>query len=243
MELKHGLPRCYMVVFGLVLTGLIATPSWATPLTIVADTADSGLFDSSNTDGNNDNNGDSTPGGSSSAYQVGEGATDSGEARIWLPFSLTPSERASIANAQSITLDISLAIIDNATGFNLDIHGIGSRTDVNPTASDFQAASTLLVDDAFTPTSDLGFASFDVTTFVRDQAALSSDTIIAFRLQMDPNTLPNTNGALDRYVIRLADRTDGNQPTLTVTPIPEPSSVALLSLGGLLCMGRRRWSS
>lgn len=230
--------RHYRVFHLLMALSLLAAgPAWGAPITIAADSADRGLLDSTVPP---DDEGDSRVSPGNTAIPVGESSEDSSEIRLWIPFALTADERAAIANAASITLDISLSSQANVDSFNVDIYGIPNRTGLLPAVTDYQAGDDQppLIDNAFTASSPEGYSSFDVTDFAQVEAARAGDSLIVFRLQLDPASLPNDDDLWNRYIVRTAE--NNAPPTLTVTPIPEPSSIALAALGSLMCLWRCR---
>ena len=68
-----------------------------------------------------------------------------------------------------------------------------------------------------------------------DLSALASQTS-AFTIRITPNRISGTNGAASQR----AGWIDNVTLNATVTPVPEPSSAALLGLGGLALIRRRR---
>ncbi len=166
---------------------------------------------------------------------MGESSADENEIRLWIPFTLDASDRVDIANAVSVTLSFNLQSSGNVANFDVDLYGYNGRTSAVAVNSDYEAPATLLVNDALTSASAAGVYAFDVTSFAKTESAIAG-SIIGFRLQMDPATLPNTDGLWNRYVIALSEST--TPPQLTIV-VPEPASMALLGLGSLVMLGRR----
>ena len=171
--------------------------------------------------------------------------TPDGECRAWVPFGLTPEQRAAIGLATSIKLYMGYNTMMSAfTDYNVDLWGYQDLqrtvTDASTYASDYSQGATLLVEDYVTPsTTKGGFVIADVTAFAKAEASRSASSTIVFRLQMDPATLPVDNDLSQAYRFFIA--TDANYPTfLEVDYVPEPASLVVLALGGLLVARRRR---
>lgn len=207
------------------VSGLCMMPSAANAGVINAAASDLALVDT-----NGDDLGDARVASGNTAYQMGESSADQNEVRLWIPFTLSTADRTDIANADSVSFSFNLQSLGNVSAFNVDLHGFSGRTSAVAVNSDYEAATTLLVDNALTASSPVGAYSFDVTNFARTQSAIPG-SVIVFRLQMDPATLPNNDGLWNRYVIALSEST--TPPQLTIV-VPEPASMALLGLGTLI---------
>lgn len=175
---------------------------------------------------------------------IGEGTSDINETRAWVPFALTEEQRTDIASAGSVRLSLRLSANNDTTGYTLDIIGLSGRTSDVAVADDYEAAGTVVVDDTLDGTSEAQKRyEFDVTQFVKEQAAIP-DSVVVFRLQMDPDTLPNSDGQINNFTFNSYDASQNKAkfaPQLITGPaVPEPASLALLglSVGGLML--RRR---
>jgi hypothetical protein len=178
-------------------------------------------------DYNGDNLGDLPRSSGSSIQIVGENGTDGFEHRAFFPFSLTGDQRAAIANAQSITLDLQLFRATNVAGFQVDIYGLPDRIGVAPVASDFEAAASLLIQGAMVGESLPGRFSFAVTDFVKTEAARNSTSVILFRLQISPD-VPNGDGLFNQYIFVSGNSTTTTwRPTLTVFQGSAPITVTI----------------
>jgi hypothetical protein len=181
---------------------------------------------------------------SGTTIAVGEwsNGADANEQRFWLPFELTAADRTAIAGASSITLDLSLTLLQNVDSFTVDLYGLADRTSSAAVAGDFEAAaSPPLTNNAFTGASITGRHHFDVTGFVQTEAA-KLNSVIVFRLQIDPD-LPNTDSLINNFTFAAQNHgTESLRPTLTVTTaIPAPAALpAGLVMLGTLIMRRRR---
>lgn len=183
------------------------------------------------------------------ASAVGEpgSGNENDEGRFVVYFNLDTAGRAAAAVAESITLDI---VMDRTggnsaalAGFAVDLYGFEDVTFTDIVAGQYQQAATLLQSAVFT-SADAGPSntnlkrSFDVTGFVKTEAARSATSSVAFRFQVDPATLPIDEGKQVYWVLEGTGGGGNIAPTLTL--IPEPATAALLSLGALALMRRRR---
>ncbi len=220
------------IAFAIVMTVGIGQV-WAAPLIINADAADRGLRDS-----DQDELGNGTAGATSSVFQLGEASdTSTSEIRLWIPFALSAADRAAIAVSPKVELNISLSSATLVDDFDVDLYGLPDRTQVVPINSTYEAAGTLLADSAYTASSPSGYATFDVTAFAKTEAA-KTDSILGFRLQADPATLPNGDNDWNRYIFRMSEHSS-EPPFLEVAEIPEPATLMMAALGGLACLRRR----
>ncbi|MEM6332191.1 MAG: PEP-CTERM sorting domain-containing protein [Planctomycetota bacterium] len=132
------------------------------------------------------------------------------------------------------------------TGYTLDLDFIGVDP-VELAASDFEAPVVATVADDFvtpdddgTPGTDPGFTgffeilTFDVTSLISSNYA--DGEFAAFRITVDGDPVP---AAFNGYNFAANNATV--VPILTIeTVIPEPASLALVALGGVALLGRRR---
>jgi hypothetical protein len=150
---------------------------------------------------------------------VGESnnTADEMEMRFWLPFELTAKQRTAIAAGLRVDLDLTLREVKNAAGFTVDLYGLADRVVSAASAGDYEAPAVLLVREALNPGSAPGRYHFDVTDFVKAEAA-KAGSVIVFRLQANPASLPNDNKVIDNFVFAAQERdTAAQRPTLTVS--------------------------
>ncbi len=195
-------------------------------------------------DTNADDLGDVAVGISATAVAIGETnneTADQQEGRFWMPFAMSAAQRSEILNASSVHLSVYLTGKQNIANFNVDLIGLTNRTSTAAALSDYQAAGTVLIDGAITPGSTLGQHTFDVTSFVQQEAAVAG-SIIAFRMQIDPATMPIVDGLKSNYIVySLNAGQPVYRPQLIVAGIPEPAGLGILSIaGGMIAMMRRR---
>ncbi len=206
------------VALGVLAVCLASVAEAGTIITIDAHTNNARLIDNGV-----DDQGDLANVTSGSEIGVGEnngGTPSSDEGRWWLPFDITGYEQA-IAEATSVRVSMQTNHKNNATGYQLDIHGYPNRTSTTPVPADYQAQANLLVASAFTATTpDDVMQTFNVTDFVQAEAA-AGNPLAVFRVQVAPETLPNGDGARNNFIMRTADAPAGQRPVLTITPPPE----------------------
>lgn len=140
--------------------------------------------------------------------RVGEVSADANQARYYMPFVLSSEERADAANARRIVLSFFYANSGNvsnvATGdgpvdLTVDLYGYQGRVTEVPVVDDYQSTNVVLLrSSVVTTTTGSGYQFFDVTDFVKEQAAAGG--VVAFRLQVVPaEGLPNQDGIVNRY--------------------------------------------
>ena len=165
---------------------------------------------------------------------VGENGTDQAGDRGWLAFALTSQARADISNAQTIYLNLtpSSRIDLESTNVYVDIYGLTNRTSASASGSDYPASGgVLLVGQAVTSMSPNTNLSFDVTSFVKAEAARSSSSVIVFRLQMGPS-VPYLDGALNQFNFFSAESTNTSaRPNLLLNGHPKINT-PMLGTGG-----------
>ncbi|HLL90771.1 MAG TPA: PEP-CTERM sorting domain-containing protein [Tepidisphaeraceae bacterium] len=159
---------------------------------------------------------------------------------------------------------LSLRLVGTAAAGNgnytLDLYGLGRRATADVLGTDYYEGNTedatdatRLVDNFITPSTTTGTRSASVAALSAYLTAQYADgagagQYVFFRLNPDSATVPDQTPGADLrlgYQIATADNaTVGNRPVLTytadTTPVPEPTSLALLSLGGLAMVRRRR---
>lgn len=190
--------------------------------------------------------------GSSSAVEVGShgAATSNFRSVFVMPFLLpTLGAGESFAN---VSLSFTVDAIDNIPATqNADLYGltrIGVGSDAAASGDFFEgaldASNTLLQDNILTSTSSTGANSTNatgganLTTFLNTQAASASAGDFVF-LRLSTDVVPS--GGTQRFRIVTANSaTPAQFATITYDIIPEPSSLALLGLGGLALLRRRR---
>ncbi len=200
------------------------------PITIVAENG-ARLLD---TNGDNVGNSGFNANGGMAVGEPGNGSeTDEGRSAFY--FALDAAQREAIEQSTQVTFTVTQErTAGDKTGFHVDLYGITDSTNTGAAASDFHAPASLLIDQAFTETdSGVLHRTFDVTDFAKQEAARSSNSTIVLRLQVDPDTLPNTDGNSIYWVFSDsgASVADDNKPFLEITAVPEPSTFALLALG------------
>ena len=225
-------PLAMFIAVMMFAVGFVATAGAGT---IIASGQNRGLYD------NNDDelgNAQQTPAGS---LAIGERNSSTqptnDELRYWLPFELTLSDRAEIATSSQVLLSINLVDKQNVAGYAIDIWYYTGRTSAVAVNADYQNADGILINDAITETTPDGLVTWDVTSFVKSEAALAG-SVIVFNLQMDPADLPDENTTKNNYIINTVGAAAGLEPTLSI--IPEPATFALLGLGTLMLFRRRR---
>lgn len=170
----------------------------------------------------------------STLAQVGETGTDNNQSRYYLPFGLlTPEQSAAILNAPSqpnaITLNLFLGTKTNIVGFNIDVYGFPNRADTQIGAFDayyqFSTGVTLLHEAAVTPETPTGWVTLDITNHAKTiVGAEENNRILAYRFQMSPSSLPNSDELSNRYQFQTVENTSS---TPYIEIIPEPSTYAL----------------
>ena len=172
-----------------------------------------------------------------------------------LPFelpTLAPGETITSANLLVNNLGAS-GTPSNA--YNADLYGLGFRSSAAVLASDFYAGptpdptdATLLQADFLTFGASGG--SEDVETNAAADATLldylnaqyangaEGGDFVFFRLNPDVATTPNN---FERYQIAAEENNTFSPAELTIeTVVPEPGTMALVGVAGLLALGRRR---
>lgn len=178
---------------------------------------------------------------------IGESTADSTEARVWLPFRLSETDKQYTLQAGvSATLVINLTDKQNAADMSVSIHGAGYRSAIRVNQSDYATLSKELVPNAINENTPIGELSFDVTDFIKEEAARpDADGIgLGFLLRVEDETvLPNTDGLKNAFFIgssRLSDPVGYARLVLDeVAPVsnpvdpdpPDPAAVRVLIIG------------
>lgn len=173
---------------------------------------------------------------SGTALNAGETGPNTNSSKAYVPFTLSAGDIADITSSgATATLRIVASVATNPTAYTLSLFGLpGQGADPVAVAGDYGSAGTLL-QSGITPA--VQAYSFDVTSYVAAQAA--SNSVVAFRLELDGITLPNTNALTDGLTFVSGDNAaTANRPTLSIV-VPEPATLmsgAAIALGA----GRRR---
>ncbi len=131
------------------------------------------------------------------------------------------------------SLDLNLTGISGTPTFNGDLVGIRSNSSNAVLGSDY-SGGTLLHDDYVTTASTAGSqVSDDFAAWLNTQTA---GEFVFIRVEADIDVSGGV-GSFTGYNFTTAN---SGTPTLNVTIVPEPSSTALLGLGGLALILRRR---
>ncbi|BDS06544.1 hypothetical protein NT6N_15840 [Oceaniferula spumae] len=142
----------------------------------------------------------------------------------------------------SATVTLSLDRFSGTPAFNSDLIGL-TRIDASPAilGTDWNGPGTLLHDDFLTPASSLGAnTSNDFTSWLITQYDGGANAGQFIFIQADSAGL-TTGGTVGYHLDTANNVTVANRPVLNYTTVvPEPSSAALLGLGGLTLIMRRR---
>ena len=145
------------------------------------------------------------------------------------------------AAVTSATFSIDVTSFPVATAFNLDLHVVRIASTDGFLASDYENSDSLILADFWTPTSGsssdgLGTFTADMTSYLQAPGWTSSDFLIV-GLKSNPVTV--TGDQIRWVVFDTFSEGVSTGATLTVA-VPEPSSTALIGLGGLALILRRR---
>ena len=177
---------------------------------------------------------------SSTNLTGGETAVDTNNSQGYIPFSLSVSDIAAISTATQVTLNIKLIGLTNVGSLVLNLYGLSNRgTDANAKTNDYSSGTLLLSSFASSSSTINEYLTLDVTSYVKSQIA--SNEVVAFKFAVGNGTLPNADGVINAFVFSSADAGASAAPYLSVTPVPEPGTVALCTLAGIsLAIFRRR---
>lgn len=132
-----------------------------------------------------------------------------------------------------------------------DLYGIGGRSTATVLPADYYdgsptiAPDTLIEASILTPTTDTGVLNLSTTgssnllTFVRslyDPTGMPVENFAVFRVNMAIDVIPDS-GDLYGYDLASAENVDNggaNIPQLTITVVPEPSSMTMVIVGALM---------
>jgi len=143
-------------------------------------------------------------------------------ASTWFEFTLTPGV--------GLTLDLDTLSLDVSFFSSLAASTTGARFVLSAdTGSGFASVDTPKTPTKLVNTGDTAYenVSFDLSSIV-----LGTDQAVTFRL--DPQTTDNNNGNISQRRMTL------DNVTVVGEVVPEPGSLALIGLGGLLVVRRRR---
>ena len=188
-------------------------------------------------DDNGDELGDNNTLAGGSALIVGDSSNNTSEFRSVFEFDIS-GDTAAINAAPAtggVTFSISISNKLNAAP-DFDLIALAADEDGVVDNDDFQAAGTLVQSFSAADFEIDDTVMADVTSFVQADSA-ASQQFSSFRLQVsNPALFNNGNGNADAFFFG----TNGsNDATLSVV-IPEPASLALLGLGALAMVSRRR---
>ncbi len=152
----------------------------------------------------------------------------------------------------SLSFTLNTLDANGGGGYNGDLYGIDARASSAIVAADYYAGAaddpaanaTKLQDSILTDTTALGVVtSGDIAAFLNAQYDSGSNIgeFVFLRLNKDNDVYPFAESS--GYLVTTANDGDvAERPVInfTVAPIPEPSSAALLGLGSLALLRRRR---
>jgi len=176
--------------------------------------------------------------------------------------SLTVSGQSSTAVAAGTTWNYQLyGVLESANGLGVDptaednmdestysaananaIDSLGNNInenfiyDADAVAAGDQPIATLSILDGAGRGDVLTFSGADFDTFISTVTTNAADDDVAFILRL---AHADSNGRARNDLFSLDTGTGAQRPTLDVV-IPEPASLALIGLGGLMMVGRRR---
>jgi hypothetical protein len=185
--------------------------------------------------------------------RVGSNGTDNankGRAAVYV-FKL-PNLGAIADPFSSASLSFGLKSIVAGSAREADLYGLGRRAAADVAATDYYIGddadptdATLIQQDIMTPSSTAestistdGGGSANLLAYLNAQYASGAGVGEYVFLRLNPDGGVNTTQGYDVYTANELEET--RRPTISFTAIPEPSSVALLALGGLALAWRRR---
>ena len=174
------------------------------------------------------------------------------DSAIILSFQLPAIPSGEVISTVSLTSDVYRHFINNA---NTDLYGVRSDASAQPALGDYgfgttAGPGTLIQDNIYTPTMPQGVFTSMSTSAAGDTAltswidaqytAVGAGGYAIMRLQLDAAA---TTGLY--YKVPSGDNTTGlGLPTLSITtvPVPEPTTLGLLTLSSLALIGLRKRS-
>lgn len=222
---------------------LLAAPLTSAATTIIGETTDAIL--SSDTAGAQ-GGGLSVINSGNTQIRVGNWNSGSGKNfAIAYVFEL-PDLGALVNPFSNATLTFELNAIQNSPSYNADLYGIDARAASNLITGDFYVGdatdpnATKLQDSILTSSTSTGsVVSVDISSYLNTQydGGANIGEFVFLRLNRDGST--DIFDQQSGYLVATADAST-NQPFLTYTAVPEPSSTALLGLGATALLLRRR---
>ena len=240
--LKMTRMRMVLVAGAMVLGAAAAQAALLGPHTVIGHTDDRSADDT-----DNDGVGDRTGPAGSEYSSVAEfsGGDTSGITVFSLP-ALDPGQSYGAA-----TLTLYLNQKWGTPSYNVDLYGLDRSPESSTTvaAADYfsgtlDSNNTRIADNFATSSTTIGaVTSTDgaLLTFLNANAPGGSGVNVFFRTSIDTDASGTQPGSTRGYRFSAADNTTAaERPTLNVTVIPEPASLALLALGAAVCLRRRR---
>ena len=236
--------------FSLAALAAVGVLAVGTPASAMTITSDGGGANNAR-DTNNDGIGDNTVDPSRLNVRAFNPTPNNIQVGV-ISFELAPLAPGETYDTASLTLDF-LNVSGNPP-YNVDLYGLTRSPTAGPgaIAADYfegalDATNTLIADNFVTTATPTGSVTTDASAntnlvaFLNANATTGPGQFVLFRINNDADESGVNNRGYQFGGNAAGD--DGNQPTLTFTTIPEPASLALLGLGGLMLLARRKRSA